>query len=106
MDTQTQTNELQPSAPYDLPCDVKLKVDAIFVGQFELDAAKVIPAASLFTDLGLDSLDAIDLMITFEREFGFKPETAELQSIRTVDDVYRLVGRYLEAGTAASARPA
>lgn len=108
MDTQSELISSAPPPPPSSPlaADLKAQVDEIFVKQFELDAAVLLPAAGLFTDLGLDSLDAIDLMITFERELGFKPETLELQAIRTVDDVYQLVARYSERAAAAASRGA
>lgn len=70
------------------------KVNQIFLKLFEVDEGQLKPEANLYTDLGLDSLDAIDLVISFQREFQIKPENSELQAIRTLDDVYQLVRRY------------
>ncbi len=70
------------------------KVNQIFLKLFEVDEGQLKPEANLYEDLGLDSLDAIDLVISFQREFQIKPENSELQAIRTLDDVYQLVRRY------------
>lgn len=72
------------------------RVNAIAAKLFELDPTELKPETGLFTDLGLDSLDAIDLVISFQRELKIKPETQELESIRTMRDVYDLVERYQE----------
>ena len=72
------------------------RVNEIFLNLFEVEEAQLKPEAHLFNDLGLDSLDAIDLVISFQREFSIKPENSELQAIRTLDDVYQLVRRYYE----------
>lgn len=72
------------------------RVNEIFLNLFEVEEAQLKPEANLFADLGLDSLDAIDLVISFQREFKIKPENSELQAIRTLDDVYQLVHRYHE----------
>jgi acyl carrier protein len=66
-------------------------VNEIFVEVFELPTEKLIPEAQLFTDLGLDSIDAIDLAISFERKFGVKVDQELIKSIRTLEDVYRAV---------------
>jgi acyl carrier protein len=66
-------------------------VNEIFVEVFELPTEKLLPDAQLFSDLGLDSIDAIDLAISFERKFGVKVNQDLIKSIRTLDDVYRAV---------------
>jgi acyl carrier protein len=77
--------------------ELHARVNNIFLSLFEVEEARLKPEANLFADLGLDSLDAIDLVISFQREFKIKPENKELQAIRTLDDVYQLVRRYHEA---------
>ena len=66
-------------------------VNEIFTDVFELPPEKLLPEAELFADLGLDSIDAIDLAISFERKFGVKVDQELIKSIRTLEDVYRTV---------------
>jgi len=47
--------------------------------------------ANLFTDLELDSLDAIDLMVTLDKELGIEIKTEEMQDLRTIEDVCNFV---------------
>jgi acyl carrier protein len=70
-------------------------VQAMFVELFELDPLKLKTESRLFEDLGLDSLDAIEIAISFQRQFHIRPPNAELMEIRTLGDVYNLVQKYL-----------
>ncbi len=67
-------------------------VNDSLANEFELDPAKMRPEANLFTDLELDSLDIVDLVIILENSFGFKiREDPKLREIRTLADVYSYV---------------
>lgn len=57
--------------------------------EIPLDALK--PEATLFEDLKLDSLDAIDLVVHLEERFKVKLDGEIFKNIRTLSDVYRLV---------------
>ncbi len=64
----------------------------VLAEEFELDAAEMIPEATLYEDLGLDSLDAVDMVVVLEKEFGMKLTDEEaLRSIRTIDDLYQFL---------------
>lgn len=73
---------------------VKNSVNQIFVELFEIEEKDLLAEKKLFDDLGLDSLDAIDMTIRFQKEFRMKPTNHEVQSLRTLGDIYSLVGRY------------
>jgi len=63
---------------------------------FELDPNSIVPQASLMTDLDLDSIDAIDLMLKLKEITGKKIQPDAFRHVRTVQDivdaVYALVG--------------
>lgn len=63
------------------------KIKAVLVNEFEVDEQNITPESNLFTDLDLDSLDAIDLMVTLDKELGIEMKTEEMQNLRTVNDV-------------------
>ncbi len=68
------------------------KVQDILCEEFELDAEKLKPQANLYEDLGLDSLDAVDLVVALEQGFGIKLTDEEaVRSVRTLDDLYALL---------------
>lgn len=57
---------------------------------FELPAEKLVPEATLQQDLGLDSLDAVDMLVYLEEKMGVKIEGERLKAVRTLADVYEL----------------
>jgi acyl carrier protein len=63
------------------------KIQAMMKELFELDAARVQPAARLIEDLELDSLDAFDLAVKVEETTGIALEEAKLRELRTIEDV-------------------
>jgi acyl carrier protein len=73
------------------------EVSAVLVSEFEVDAAKITPVAHLFTDLELDSLDGIDLIIALEKRFGVKVDEESAKEFRRVGDVCGFIGRLRDA---------
>lgn len=63
------------------------KVKSVLMGEFEVEEDAVSMEANLFTDLELDSLDAIDLMVTLDKELGIEIKMEEMQDLRTIKDV-------------------
>jgi acyl carrier protein len=58
---------------------------------FELEPERITPAANLYTDLEIDSIDAIDLIDHIKRVTGRKLAAEDFRSVRTVDDVVQAV---------------
>ncbi|WP_028534763.1 acyl carrier protein [Paludibacterium yongneupense] len=58
---------------------------------FEIDPAEVTPEANLFTDLELDSIDAVDLAIRLQKLTGKRIKPDEFKTVRTVGDVIKSV---------------
>jgi acyl carrier protein len=54
---------------------------------FELDKAKITPAANLYSDLDIDSIDAVDLAVKFKELTGKRLQPEVFKTIRTVEDV-------------------
>lgn len=73
--------------------EIEGTIRRILVEDFEIDAAKLTPAANLFTDLDLDSIDAVDLVVRLQQETGKKVDPAEFRQIRTLGDVVSAVSR-------------
>lgn len=70
---------------------IRKQVDQIVADEFELDPAHITPASDLYDDLGLDSLDAIDLVVALEKNFGFKVEEGAARKIRRLEQLYQFV---------------
>ena len=67
--------------------EVYEKVKSALMDEFEVEEEVISMEANLFTDLELDSLDAIDLMVTLDKELGIEIKTEEMQDLRTIKDV-------------------
>ncbi len=68
------------------------KVNEVMRDGFELGPEALRPEASLFGDLGLDSLDAVDMLVHIEDKLSVKVEGERFQGVKTLGDVYKLVG--------------
>jgi len=62
---------------------------------FELDSADVTPDARLIEDLGLDSIDAIDMVVRLQEFSGRRIADGAMREVRTVSDVADLVESHL-----------
>lgn len=66
--------------------EVTAKVKAIIVEKLGVDEAEVVPTASFTNDLGADSLDTVELIMEFEKEFGVTIPEDQAEKISTVGD--------------------
>ncbi|MCM1032783.1 MAG: acyl carrier protein [Odoribacter sp.] len=62
------------------------RVAAIITDKLGVSAEQVTPEASFTTDLGADSLDTVELIMEFEKEFDLEIPDEEAQNIKTVGD--------------------
>jgi acyl carrier protein len=83
--------------------ELRQKVVAVLAKEFELDPENMTPDATLYDDLGLDSLDAVDMVVVLEKSFGMKLTDEEaLRSIRTMEDLFQFLIRLKAAKSIAS----
>lgn len=73
--------------------EIESKIKEILVAEFECDPAKLRPDANLFTELDLDSIDAVDLVVRLQQETKKKVNPEDFRQIRTLADVTRAVSR-------------
>ncbi|WP_031388636.1 acyl carrier protein [Desulfonatronum thiodismutans] len=67
-------------------------VNTALAEEFELEAETMQPDSHLFNDLGLDSLDAVDMVIVLEKAFGCKLRDEQaIREIRTLGDLYAFI---------------
>jgi len=71
-------------------------VNRLMVEEFEAEEEQLRPDARLREDLGLDSLDGVDLVIALEAEFGFRIREEEIRGIKTLKDVHDRIESHLE----------
>lgn len=73
------------------------QVREALVELFEIDSEEIVPGAHLYTDLDLDSIDAVDLVVHLQKVTGKKIKPEEFKSVRTVEDVVNSVYELLKA---------
>ncbi|MBE8221641.1 MAG: acyl carrier protein [Bdellovibrionales bacterium] len=66
---------------------MKDKVVKIIVDHLDVDAEKVQPKSSFIDDLGADSLDIVEIVMSFEEEFGIEIPDENAEKLKTVQDV-------------------
>ena len=71
--------------------DVANGLREIMAARLGLPPEQLVPEARLVEDLGLDSLDAVELAISVERKFDIEVPEEELTKLKTVADMVALV---------------
>ena len=71
--------------------DIASKVKAIIVDKLGVDENEVTPEASFTNDLGADSLDTVELIMEFEKEFDIAIPDDQAETIVTVGDAVKYV---------------
>lgn len=64
--------------------EIEEKVKQFLIDELEVDEDKIAPEALLKDDLGIDSLDFVDIVVIVERLFGFKIVPEEMQGVTTL----------------------
>ena len=67
------------------------KVKEIIANQLNVDAATITLETHLVDDLGADSLDAVDLIMAIEDEFGIELDDETAQNVRKVGDLVSFI---------------
>ncbi len=76
---------------------VREKVKQIIVEQLGVDEAEVTETASFVDDLGADSLDQVELVMTLEEAFGLEVPDEEAEKLATVKDVIEYIEKKKKA---------
>jgi len=64
----------------------------VFIESFEIEKEKLDPGAHIFSDLGLDSLDIVDLVAALQKSFRINIRDEEkIRNIRTLQDIYDFI---------------
>ena len=68
----------------------------LLVEMFEVEPGDIRPSASLYEDLDIDSIDAVDLMVELRRITGRQIDPDEFKTVHTVEDVMNVVAKIVE----------
>ena len=78
--------------------DLEAKIIAFIASKVENADAATITTASKFDELGLDSLDTVQLLFDAEETFGVSFDGEEVKSLRSVGDIIDYIGKHPPAG--------
>ena len=67
------------------------KVRGIIVEQLDVEEDAVAMESSIADDLGADSLDVVDLVMSLEEEFDIEVPDSEVENIKTVGDIVKFI---------------
>ncbi len=67
------------------------KVREIICEQFDVDEETVTPETDIREDLDADSLDLVDLVMSFEDEFKIEVPDDAIESVKTVGDIVKFI---------------
>ncbi|MFH1296123.1 MAG: acyl carrier protein [Bacteroidota bacterium] len=71
--------------------EIITKINQLLIEEIEIDEEQIRHDADLKKDLGIDSLDFVDLFVIIENNFGFKMKAEEMTDVKTLQDFYSYV---------------
>jgi acyl carrier protein len=63
-------------------------INSLLIQEFEIDGKDISPTANLKDDLGLESLDFVDIAVIVKKEFGITLKGKDVTSIKTMGNLY------------------
>ena len=71
------------------------KVNQFLVEDFEIAPELLVETNTIKQDIGIDSLDMVDIIVRVNEEFGFKLEKQELATVKTLGEFYDLLLKHV-----------
>lgn len=68
--------------------EIEEKVKNFLIEDLEIDEANIFPEAKLKEDMGIDSLDYVDIVVIVDKNFGFKIKPQEMTDVKTLSQFY------------------
>jgi acyl carrier protein len=99
-----QSPDASAAAQPQKPRTVEQRISFILVDIYGIDEKLVVPAARLHEDLGLDSLDVVELTMALEEAFRLELSDEECGGWKTVGEVYQTIHAELDKKKAPPAR--
>lgn len=78
--------------------EIYQRITAVLEDLFEIDPQQVSLESHLYTDLDIDSIDAVDMVVELKKITGKKIKPDDFKSVRTVQDVVDAVVKLLNDG--------
>lgn len=77
--------------------EIKEKVRDFLIEDLEVEEEKIFDDAHLKEDVGIDSLDFVDIVVIVEKKFGFKIKPEEMAGVATLSDFYNYISSKVNA---------
>lgn len=68
--------------------EIEEKVKNFLIEDLEIDKENIFPEAKLKEDMGIDSLDYVDIVVIVDKNFGFKIKPQEMTDVKTLSQFY------------------
>ncbi len=68
--------------------EIEQKINDFLVEEIEIDEELIQPQSTLREDMGIDSLDFVDIVVVIEKNFGFKVKGEEMAQVKTLAQFY------------------
>lgn len=76
--------------------EIEEKVRNFLIEDLEVEEERIYPQAKLKEDVGIDSLDFVDIVVIVEKNFGFKIKPEEMAGVQTLNDFYDYIENKLK----------
>jgi len=85
--------------------EIVQKVNQVFEESFEIEGKDLQPDKNVFQDLGLDSLDVVDLVVALQKKFGVKiRDDNRVREIKVLEDIYKYIDALYQEGAFLSSK--
>ncbi len=75
--------------------DIIQTINNFLIEEFEIEASQLKKTARLKDDLGLESLDFVDIAVVVQNKFGITLKGEEMTAIKTLNDLYDHISKFL-----------
>ncbi len=79
--------------------EIESKVRDFLIDDLEIEEEVILPESKLKDDMGIDSLDFVDIVVIVEKNFGFKIKPEEMAGVITLEDFYNYIENKLKGGS-------
>lgn len=77
--------------------EIEAKVKEFLIDELEIDEDKILPEARLKEDMGIDSLEVVDVVVLADNAFGIKIKPEDFKTIKTLAEFCEFIHTKMEA---------
>lgn len=77
--------------------EIEAKVKEFLIDELEIDEEKILPQARLKEDMGIDSLEVVDVVVLADNAFGIKIKPEDFKTIKTLEEFCEFIHAKMQA---------